>query len=156
PDDLQPARFEAAQDGPDQSALDAIGLDDDQGAFLRHMPEGYRTSPIESGECCSSEIEGLFSLDAALYPSAVVSGRLSDQSGVNRGYRLLHEVQGPARDQERQADHDEEWSSRHRGGVPGLRNQDLQDRRWSEVGTSAGARGCLDGPYWFSPSRGSG
>jgi uncharacterized protein DUF5679 len=95
PDDLQPARFQAAQDGPNQSALDAIGLDDDQGAFLSHMPEGYRTAPLESGACCSPEIEGLFSLDAAPYPSAVVSGRLSKQveSIVATGYCMKCKAQ---------------------------------------------------------------
>jgi Zn finger protein HypA/HybF involved in hydrogenase expression len=59
------------------------------------MPEGYRTSPLESGDCCSPEIEVLFSLDAALYPSAVVSGRLSVQveSTVATGYCMKCKAQ---------------------------------------------------------------
>src|SRR4029078_11022770 len=48
---------------------------------------------------------------------------------VSRGKRLLRQVQGLARDQGRQADHDEERAARHPGVVPRLRDQDLQDRR---------------------------
>ena len=43
PDDLQSARFERRQDGSDQPALHAIGLDDDQSAFQSHagsVPDG--------------------------------------------------------------------------------------------------------------------
>jgi hypothetical protein len=43
--------------------------------------------------------------------------------------RLLHEVQGPARNQRPQADYDEERPTRDRRLLPGLRHEDLQDRR---------------------------
>src|SRR6266545_4734559 len=48
---------------------------------------------------------------------------------VSRGKRLLRQVQGLARDQGREADHDEERAARHAGLLPGLRDEDLQDRR---------------------------
>jgi Zn finger protein HypA/HybF involved in hydrogenase expression len=40
------------------------------------MPEDYPNRPFEMAACCSLEIEGLFSLDAAQFGSAVVWGRL--------------------------------------------------------------------------------
>src|SRR6266487_1790148 len=42
---------------------------------------------------------------------------------------LLHEVQDPAPNQSPRADHDEERSTRNWRHLPGLRHQDLQDRR---------------------------
>src|SRR5450432_921489 len=63
----------------------------------------------------------------------VDSGRLSRPIGVNRGNWLLHEMQGPARDSERKTDHHEKWSASDRGRLPGLRDKDLQDRRWEVV-----------------------
>src|SRR5882672_6456433 len=48
---------------------------------------------------------------------------------VSRGERLLRQVQGLARDQGREADHDEERATRDAGYLPGVRYQDLQDRR---------------------------
>src|SRR6266540_2700608 len=48
---------------------------------------------------------------------------------VSRGERLLRQVQGLARDQGREADHHEEWAARHARLLPGLRHEDLQDRR---------------------------
>lgn len=49
-------------------------------------------------------------------------------NGHRRSHWLLHEVQDPARDQERQADHDEERPAGHRGFLPGLQYKDLQNR----------------------------
>ena len=121
-----PARF------ANQPALDAIWLDDDQRALHAHMPEAYSNALFEMRACCSLEIEGLFSHDAALF--SIRSCRADfGPAGVNRGYWLLHEVQSLARDQERQANHDEEWSTGHRGRLPSVRHQDLQDRRRNEV-----------------------
>src|SRR2546430_5825996 len=48
---------------------------------------------------------------------------------VRRGERLLRQVQGLARDQGRETDHDEERAARYSGLLPGLRHEDLQDRR---------------------------
>src|SRR5438132_12759309 len=48
---------------------------------------------------------------------------------VRRGERLLRQVQGLARDQGRETDHDEERAARYPGLLPGMRHQDLQDRR---------------------------
>jgi hypothetical protein len=48
---------------------------------------------------------------------------------VTGGDRILREVQGLARDQGREGDHDEEWPARDAGHVPGVRDEDLQDRR---------------------------
>jgi hypothetical protein len=48
---------------------------------------------------------------------------------VTGGDRILREVQGVARDQGREADHDEELPSGDTGHLPGVRNEDLQDRR---------------------------
>src|SRR6266851_710988 len=48
---------------------------------------------------------------------------------VRRGEWLLRQVQGLAREQVREADHDEERAAGHAGLLPGLRHQDLQDRR---------------------------
>jgi hypothetical protein len=56
-----------------------------------------------------------------------------DQIGVNRGYWLLHEMQGPARNPERKTDHDEKWSASYRGRLSSLRHKDLQDRCWEVV-----------------------
>ena len=44
---------------------------------------------------CSPEIEGLFSLDAALFPSAVVSGRIHNrlESTVATGYCMKCKAQ---------------------------------------------------------------
>ena len=36
PDELQATSLETAQNGPDEAALYAVWLDDDQGAFHRH------------------------------------------------------------------------------------------------------------------------
>ena len=49
---------------------------------------------------------------------------------VRRGERLLRQVQGLARDQGRETDHDEERAARDPGNLPRLRDQDLQDRRF--------------------------
>jgi len=56
-----------------------------------------------------------------------------------RTERLLHEMQDIARDGEREADHDEEWSAGNRRNLPGVQHEDVQNRRqqvvsarWSE------------------------
>src|SRR5687768_7100389 len=53
----------------------------------------------------------------------------SETVEVSRGERLLRQVQGLAGDQGREADHDEERPPGDPGLLPGLRDQDLQDRR---------------------------
>ena len=45
------------------------------------------------------------------------------------GQRLLHEMQGNARDDERKADHHEEWPTSDRRDLPGVQHQDVQNRR---------------------------
>src|SRR5207247_8034210 len=45
------------------------------------------------------------------------------------GQWLLREVQSDTGDQRSATDHDEERSPRHPGRMPGVRDQDLQDRR---------------------------
>src|SRR5579859_2888454 len=83
----------------------------------------------------------------------VDSGRLSRPIGVNRGYWLLHEMQGPARNPERQADHHEKWPASDRGRLSGVRHQDLQDRRWEVVSfrPTAAAAGPNLGPVAYAP-----
>ena len=65
--------------------------------------------------------------------------------GVNRGYWLLHEMQGPARNPERKTDHDEKWPSGDRGRLSGLRHQDLQDRGWEVTDEGSVVSGQKDG-----------
>jgi hypothetical protein len=59
------------------------------------MPEPYPKGRFEMRASCSLEIEGLFSLDAALLPSAVVSGRLFQEleSSVATGYCMKCKAQ---------------------------------------------------------------
>src|SRR6266849_6182787 len=77
-----------------------------------------------------------------------ILGRSPSWRNCDHGNRyihwLLHEVQGPARDQERQADHDEEWTPGHRGPLPRMQYEDLQNRR-DQVNTPRNANtesGC--------------
>ena len=51
---------------------------------------------------------------------------------VNSG-RLLFEGQKKGRDEGPSADHDEEWQAGDGGHMPGLRHQDLQDRKGSRL-----------------------
>src|ERR1051326_5097941 len=101
------------------------------------MPECPPEGGFEMRASCSAEIEGLFSLDAAHLVPLLCRADFRP-GGVNRGYWLLHEVQSPARDQKRQANHDEEWSTGHRGRVSGMWDQDLQNRRWKISFQSSG------------------
>jgi Domain of unknown function (DUF5679) len=59
------------------------------------MPELYRRARFESGACCSLEIEGLFSLDAALFRSAVCLGPTFPgmESTVATGYCMKCKAQ---------------------------------------------------------------
>src|SRR4026207_1481627 len=63
--------------------------------------------------------------------------------GGGGGERLLRQVQGLARDQGREGDHDEERAARDAGILPGLRHQDLQDRRGLVPAASLGVGGAL-------------
>ena len=59
------------------------------------MPEGYLNGHFELESSCSAEIEVLFSLDAAHFPSALVSGRLSTsvECTVATGYCMKCKAQ---------------------------------------------------------------
>jgi len=61
---------------------------------------------------------------------------------VSGGERLLRQVQGLARDQGREADHDEERATRYPGLLPGLWHEDLQDRRGLVPAADLGGRRC--------------
>ena len=52
PDDLEAALLVAGEDAPDQLALDAVGLDEDEGAF------GHAGSPSDGGSVVGS-VEGM-------------------------------------------------------------------------------------------------
>ena len=59
------------------------------------MPEGYPNGHFEMESSCSAEIEVLFSLDAAHFRSALVSGRLSTsvECTVATGYCMKCKAQ---------------------------------------------------------------
>jgi hypothetical protein len=61
--------------------------------------------------------------------------------GPGHCHRLLHEVQDAARDQERKADHHEEWPAGYGRNVPGVQHQNVQDRR-QQVSPSKRAIRC--------------
>src|ERR1700730_13820698 len=78
-------------------------------------------------------------------PTTCCLGPTNRPIGVNCGYWLLHEMQGPARNQKCQTDNHEEWSASNRGCLPSVRDQDLQNRRWHEVAKrvlSTGGTAC--------------
>ena len=66
----------------------------------------------------------------------------SEQSNGSRS--LLRQVQDQARDQRRAADHDEERAPGDRGQVPGLRDEDVQNR--SRELAALGLRRCGRSP----------
>ena len=95
PDELQAARFEASEDGSDQRALHAVGLHDDQSAFQRHAGS-VADGPNPSCPCCSAEIEGLFSLEAALFSHTLLIRADSldlSESTVATGYCMKCKAQ---------------------------------------------------------------
>src|SRR5262245_13746466 len=83
------------------------------------IPEGYRTAPAIGVVVAGLRLKAYSLSKRPTSSSAVVSrADSSDRIGVHRGYWLLHEVQGPARDKERQTNHHEERPPGYRGRVP--------------------------------------